>query len=118
MAQNTELTFETQVEVDPQARVKMPLTALGALLGGLIAMVATGIVFESLVVIIGGVAGWLAGLVAAVLLDRYRKRGGPVENMTRDELYAEARRQGVDGRSDMTKDELAAAVRDDEVRAA
>lgn len=32
------------------------------------------------------------------------------ESATREELYEEAKRQGIEGRSDMTKDELAAAL--------
>jgi hemerythrin superfamily protein len=38
--------------------------------------------------------------------------GGPFElsDATRDELYEEAKKRGVEGRSHMTKDELAAAI--------
>ena len=37
----------------------------------------------------------------------------PLEDRTKDELYDEARRIGIDGRSDMTKDELVEAIRND-----
>ena len=37
----------------------------------------------------------------------------PLEDRTKDELYDEARRIGIDGRSDMTKDELVKAIRND-----
>lgn len=42
------------------------------------------------------------------------RRGGkspPYEDMTRDELYTRAKRIGIEGRSDMTKKELIAALR-------
>lgn len=43
------------------------------------------------------------------------KRGGesaPYEEWTKDELYERAQEVGVEGRSDMTKDELIKALRD------
>lgn len=43
------------------------------------------------------------------------KKGGkapPYEDWTKDDLYDRAREIGIDGRSDMTKDELIAALRD------
>lgn len=43
------------------------------------------------------------------------KRGGqspPYEEWTKDELYDRAREIGIDGRSDMDKDELISALRD------
>ncbi|MCK0167287.1 Rho termination factor N-terminal domain-containing protein [Jannaschia sp. S6380] len=43
------------------------------------------------------------------------KKGGtspPYEEWTRDELYDRAKEIDIDGRSDMTKDELIAALRD------
>jgi hemerythrin-like domain-containing protein len=39
-----------------------------------------------------------------------RKATLKAEGATKDELYAKAKEQGVEGRSDMTKDELASAV--------
>ncbi|HSJ34968.1 MAG TPA: Rho termination factor N-terminal domain-containing protein [Acidimicrobiia bacterium] len=42
------------------------------------------------------------------------RRGGkadPYEEWTRDELYERAQEIGIEGRSDMTKDELIAALR-------
>ena len=42
------------------------------------------------------------------------KKGGsnpPYEDWTKDELYERAQEIGIDGRSDMTKDELIAALR-------
>lgn len=44
------------------------------------------------------------------------ERGGqspPYEEWTKDELYEQAQNVGIDGRSDMTKDELIAALRED-----
>ncbi|MEZ0494801.1 Rho termination factor N-terminal domain-containing protein [Sphingomonas sp. IW22] len=35
-----------------------------------------------------------------------------LEDRTRDELYDEAKKIGIDGRSDMNKDELIKAIRD------
>lgn len=43
------------------------------------------------------------------------RRGGsspPYEEWTRDDLYERAREIGIEGRSDMTKDELIDALRD------
>lgn len=44
------------------------------------------------------------------------KKGGqhpPYEDWTKDELYERAQEIGIDGRSDMTKDELIKALRDE-----
>lgn len=44
------------------------------------------------------------------------KRGGeapPYEDWTKDELYERARDLDIDGRSDMSKDELISALRND-----
>ena len=41
----------------------------------------------------------------------FEKRGSESDEMTRDELYELAKEQNIEGRSSMTKDELAAAVR-------
>jgi hypothetical protein len=38
-------------------------------------------------------------------------KASPYENWTREELYARARELDIDGRSDMNKDELIAALR-------
>ena len=43
------------------------------------------------------------------------EKGGkapPYEEWTKDDLYAQAQKVGIEGRSDMTKDELIAALRD------
>ena len=43
------------------------------------------------------------------------EKGGeasPYEERTKDELYEQAKQIGIDGRSDMTKDELIEALRD------
>ena len=43
------------------------------------------------------------------------RKGGkaaPYEDWTKDDLYARAQEIGIDGRSDMTKEELIAALRD------
>ena len=39
-------------------------------------------------------------------------KGTNLEDRTKDELYDEAREIGIEGRSDMTKDELIRAIRD------
>ncbi|MBW4330839.1 Rho termination factor N-terminal domain-containing protein [Stakelama sp. CBK3Z-3] len=38
-------------------------------------------------------------------------KGTKLEDRTKDELYDEAQRIGIEGRSDMTKDELIKAIR-------
>lgn len=42
---------------------------------------------------------------------RERRAGGELPSVTRDSLYAEAKRRNVPGRSKMTKDQLARALR-------
>jgi len=66
-----------------------------------------------------------AGDVAGALAEAYgvdpdtliREEGGPPDDdlgeMTHDELYSLAQDADVDGRSEMTKDELRAALRED-----
>lgn len=46
--------------------------------------------------------------------DAAEKGGGqpPYEEWTKDELYERAQEVGIDGRADMTKDELIASLRD------
>ncbi|GAA4553407.1 DUF7218 family protein [Pseudonocardia xishanensis] len=39
-------------------------------------------------------------------------RAGSYEDMTKDELYERARKIGIEGRSDMSKDDLIQALRD------
>ncbi|MER5949586.1 Rho termination factor N-terminal domain-containing protein [Streptomyces sp. NPDC001904] len=39
-------------------------------------------------------------------------KAGSYEDRTKDDLYQEARKVGIEGRSKMTKDELVAALRD------
>jgi hypothetical protein len=108
---DTTFGFETQVSVDDSSRVTIPLTALGALVGGLVAFVATGILIEALIVLVGAFVGWAVGLGAALLLDN-RRRERARGRRSRDDLSEEAQRLDVAGRSNMTKDELAEAVAD------
>lgn len=56
----------------------------------------------------------IANAAAAQGRDTVGRRGvehGDYENQTRDELYAQAQKVGIEGRSDMTKDELIEALR-------
>lgn len=39
-------------------------------------------------------------------------KSGSYEDMTKDELYERAKKVGIEGRSDMSKDELVKALRD------
>ena len=62
-----------------------------------------------------GIATLVAGLVAKTGLPRLlrgfvRRRDG-LDDLTRDELYKRAQDADIAGRSDMTKDELVAALR-------
>tara|TARA_B100000678_G_C17816104_1_gene345078 strand:+ start:269 stop:517 length:249 start_codon:yes stop_codon:yes gene_type:complete len=43
--------------------------------------------------------------------DNVDQKGTRLEDRTKDELYEEAKKIGIDGRSDMTKDELIDAIR-------
>ena len=57
-----------------------------------------------------------AGIANAQANDKQKpsKKGGknpPYEDWTKDELYDKAQEIGVEGRSDMTKDDLIAALR-------
>ena len=57
----------------------------------------------------------IANAAAAQGRENVGARGGEAgdyEDMTRDELYERARRIGIDGRSDMSKDELIEALRE------
>jgi len=58
---------------------------------------------------------FVAGLGVAWYLNRRRSEVGEFgtagsDERTKDELYEEARRQGIEGRSKMTKEELSEAV--------
>ncbi|WP_226358286.1 Rho termination factor N-terminal domain-containing protein [Pseudonocardia sp. ICBG601] len=56
----------------------------------------------------------IANAAAAQGRDTVGRRGGEhgdYENQTRNELYAQAQKVGIEGRSDMTKDELIEALR-------
>ena len=54
-------------------------------------------------------AARIANAKAAGSLDH---RGAKLEDRTKEELYDEAKEIGIEGRSDMTKDELIKAIRD------
>jgi hypothetical protein len=54
-------------------------------------------------------AARIANARAAGSLDH---KSTQLEDRTRDELYDEAKKIGIDGRSDMNKDELIKAIRD------
>lgn len=53
-------------------------------------------------------AARIANAKAAGSLDH---KGSRLEDRSRDELYEEAKEIGIEGRSDMTKDELIEAIR-------
>lgn len=80
-----------------------------ALIGAVVAFVAVGAITETLWVALGAVVGAGIGWVVrrysreAVAYDEARdlKAGA-----TRDELYEEAKRLGIEGRSGLDKDEL------------
>lgn len=108
-ARNREVDLGATIEVDGKERLRISLTALGAIVGALIAFLATGIIIEGLIVMLGGLVGWGVGLLGAVLIDR-RRREEQLENTARDELYEQAQELGIEGRSQMSKEELARAV--------
>ncbi|WP_224390342.1 Rho termination factor N-terminal domain-containing protein [Pseudonocardia sp. ICBG1293] len=57
----------------------------------------------------------IANAAAAEGRDTVGRRGGEhgdYEDQTKDELYAQAQKVGIPGRSDMTKDELIRALRE------
>ncbi|MEZ5239538.1 MAG: hypothetical protein R2716_11555 [Microthrixaceae bacterium] len=82
------------------------MTALNAIVGALIAFLATGIIIEGLIVMLGGLVGWGVGLLGAVLIDRRRLE--QLENTARDELYEQAQELGIGPLADVPRRGIAA----------
>jgi len=89
-----------------------PVT-LGALLGGLIAFVASGAIRETAIVLAGGMIGASLGWFVRRYILRVQTFEQAIdlrESATKTELYEQAQELGIEGRSSMTKDELVAAI--------
>jgi Rho termination factor-like protein len=59
----------------------------------------------------GAVAAAGGALAAALRFFRRSKRTSALEDLTKDELYERAREADIEGRSEMTKEELIDALR-------
>lgn len=103
--------------VPTDEKVKLRLTAFGAVIGAAIAFVMVGAIQETLWVLLGAAVGWVAGMGLAMLMRRWRQveevsdEAAHLERQhTADELYEKADELDIRGRSDMNKRELAEAV--------
>ena len=92
---------------------RMSPVTLCAVIGGVVAFIAVGAIVDMLWVALGAAVGAGVGFGirrlgqgAAVFHDAAELS----ESATREELYQQAQKLGVDGRSSMNRDQLAAAV--------
>lgn len=93
--------------------VKMNPVTLCALVGGVVAFIAVGAIVDVLWVLVGIALGAGVGLGIRRLAQgakTFSDAAELAESSTREELYVQAQRLGIEGRSTMTRDELAAAV--------
>lgn len=92
------------------------LTNLGAVVGGIATFFAIGALDEVIKVAIGTAVGWLVGLALYVNLERKQqeRRVADLRARPRSELLKEAGRLDIEGRSDMTKEQLIEAIEADE----
>jgi hypothetical protein len=99
--------------MDERDTIRMDPVRIGALIGSVFAFFVTGAIITVLWVAFGGVVGAGIGyLVTRYAHDArtYRDAIDLTEGRSKDELYAEAQRLEIEGRSTMTRDELAAAI--------
>jgi hypothetical protein len=95
-------------------RFVMDPMRLGAIIGGVVAFIATGALVDLFWIAVGGLVGGLIGYAVHTWLTKENARKDTVdltEHATREELYDRARDLHVPHRSEMTKEELAQAVR-------
>jgi len=94
------------------AEQRTRLATMGALVAGALTFLFVGIFDELLKIGAGALVGAVVGvLVWAQLMRRQRDRTAlDLSDQTKVQLEDEARRLGIEGRSNMTKDELAAAI--------
>lgn len=97
--------------------LRLRMTSFGALVGGALAFLWTDLLEELLLVALGAAVGWVVAYALSILAGAYASEARVAdtaitraESSTREELYEQASRLGIDGRSTMTKDELAVAV--------
>ncbi|MGH8999064.1 MAG: hypothetical protein ACRDY7_06685 [Acidimicrobiia bacterium] len=92
--------------------IRNRLTNLGALVGGVATFFLIDALDELIKVGIGTALGWLVGLAVFVKVNERAQQRRAVDLAARShsDLMDEARRLGVEGRSEMTKDELARAI--------
>lgn len=103
--------------------MRLRFTTIGAIVGGVITFLWSDLLTELLLVGFGAAAGWALFYALAVIsrqigdeAEVYDRAVTAAEDRSKDELYERARRLDIEGRSTMTKDELAAAVASVEVR--
>jgi uncharacterized membrane protein required for colicin V production len=92
---------------------RMDPMGLGALIGAIVVFVVVGAIVQTLYVLLGAAVGAGIGWVirrfaahAVVFEEAIDLR----ETATKAELYEEATKLGIEGRSGMTKDQLVAAI--------
>jgi hypothetical protein len=99
--------------MDERDVIRMDPVRIGALVGAVFAFFVTGAIITVLWVVFGGVVGAGIGYVVAKYAKdarTFRDAIDLTDGRTKEELYAEAQRLEIEGRSGMTRDELAAAI--------
>jgi hypothetical protein len=92
---------------------RMDPVGLGVLVGAVFAFVVVGAIVDVLWVAVGGlIGGGIGHLVRRYAKDarRYKDAVDLREDMTKQDLYAEAQKLDIPGRASMTRDELASAI--------
>src|SRR5437868_14611968 len=99
--------------MDQQDTIRMDPVRLGALIGAVFAFFVTGAIVTVLWVAFGGVVGGGIGYIVKKYAHdarAYRDAIDLTDGRSKEELYAEAQRLEIEGRSSMTREELAAAI--------
>jgi hypothetical protein len=100
---------------------RMDPMGLGALIGGIVTFVVVGAIVQTFWVALGAIVGAAIGWVIRRFARQvvvFEEAVDLRETATKTELYEEAARLGIEGRSGMTKDQLVAAITEAKSRAA